>query len=120
MRKTPRCFLVVIRKCKHMTQFCSNRKGSQVSAEVRRWAVLSQVGLLRCCDVCLLLLEPVGGDVQHQTLQEDENMQSEERASKNSKVLENKRFKPHLQMMPAAGRHFLSPVRQRLENYLQS
>lgn len=119
MRKTPRCFLVVIRKCKHMTQFWSNREGSHVSAEVRRWAVLSQIGLLCCCDVFLLLLDPVGGDVQHQTLQGDKNMQSEERASKNSKVLENRRFKSHLQMMPAAGCHFLSPVRQRLENYHQ-
>lgn len=50
----------------------SHHEGSLVPAEVGGGAVLGHVALLRLLDLLVLLLDPVGSDLQHQTLQGEE------------------------------------------------
>lgn len=47
----------------------SHHEGGHVSAEVGRRAVLCHVAFLRLLNLLLLLLDPVGSDLEHQTLQ---------------------------------------------------
>ena len=53
------------------TLTASHHEGGHVSVEVGGRTRLRHVRLLRLHDVLLLLLDPAGGDLQHQTLQED-------------------------------------------------
>lgn len=84
-----------------------HHEGGLVSTHVGGGAVLGHVGFLRRLDILLLLLDPVGGDLKHQTLR-DKTAMSDELDEQNS-ARANGRFGSHLQMMPAARRHLLSP-----------
>lgn len=83
----------------------SDHERRLISPQAGGGAVLGHVGLLGGGDVLLLLLDPAGGDLQHQTLQEVKGhtvFSSPGSALRSSAA-------SHLQVMPTARRHFLSP-----------
>lgn len=89
----------------------THQEGGVVSTQVGGRAVLSHVSLLRLLTVDLLLLDPARSDLQHHTLQDgDIYFKSQHYCCTVISVVPTD---PHLQMMPAAGRHFLSPLREK-------
>lgn len=50
-----------------------HHEGGLVSTHVWGGAVLGHVGFLRCLDILLLLLDPVGGNLKHQTLRDGDH-----------------------------------------------